>query len=537
MQVVKFRPRDIVRDIPPEDLDINLYSDGANVVMDDNQVRRINGQAVVFETPITPPEWLLNTQTELTNYWLYMGNDKVGVWDGSSHTDITPAGMTPSGVGTWSGGVLNDIPVFNNEVSPPYYWPLSGLALPLPGFYADTTAKILIPYKYFLVALNITGTGTFNGEFGNLVLWSEAAPPGTVPGDWTPAPDNEAGSAELSETPGQIVAALPLRDGLMIYKSHSAHFMQYVGGNNVMNFRTVFTTTGALTKNSVVEFGGSHVILADGDVMQTDGNSVQSIIDARNRRWLFNQLDNDNVNNAFVALNRIQNEVWICFPIKGSTYANVALTWSFTDNAWGVRTLPDVAYATAGIISDPIDFPLTWDDYQTNADTWDTYSGTGETWEQAFVNRTTWADVSVQWDDINVNWNRETFPDSYWGVLMAAPVTTELYAVDAEISTLTSYVRRDSLDFGLPNEVKTVRRIYPRVQASGGTEILVRLGYQETPDQQVQWTRDVPFIVGTDTKVDLFATGRYISVQMTSNQNDTWIISGFDLEYSVRGNW
>jgi hypothetical protein len=129
-------------------------------------------------------------------------------------------------------------------------------------------------------------------------------------------------------------------------------------------------------------------------------------------------------------------------------------------------------------------------------------------------------------------------------MLMCSPAPEgedKLFSVDtsnlADGKLITSYVRRETMDLDTPTKTKTVRRIYPRVQATTGTEIGVRVGVQNTPDEPVRWSAERMFMAGIDNSVDIFASGKYISVQFTTTAQPEWSLSGFDLSYTVRGNW
>ena len=213
------------------------------------------------------------------------------------------------------------------------------------------------------------------------VLWSDAAAPGSIPTSWTAAATNEAGDAELSQTPGPIIDGLPLRSSFMLYKQNSAYIADYVGGNNIFNFRRAFITVGALTRNCIAPYQGKHFVVTDGDIVLTDGSVAESIADNRMRRFLFNQLDQTNFAATFVASLKKENEIWICFPSAGSTFCNLALIWDGAANAWGVRELPDIAHAASGIISD-----------LTVSEVWD--------------------DDSMFWDDDTTAWNQQNFSNA-----------------------------------------------------------------------------------------------------------------------------
>ena len=112
------------------------------------------------------------------------------------------------------------MPVFNNGIDDPFYWDgvVTNICLPLPDWPALTKCKAMRSFKYHLFAMDITQNSIRDQD---LVLWSDAADPNTIPQSWTPGPDNDAGSNTLSATEGAIIDAEKLRDQFVIYKNRS----------------------------------------------------------------------------------------------------------------------------------------------------------------------------------------------------------------------------------------------------------------------------------------------------------------------------
>ena len=164
---------------------------------------------------------------------------------------------------------------------------------------ATETCQFITAFQYHLFALDISGPG---GTFPSLLRWSDAAAPGTIPASWTPSASTEAGDVELSDSPGRLLCAYPLRDSLIIYKRSAMYQAKYVGGDNVFNFRKVQAASGALTRRSVCDVNGQHVVVTDGDIIQTDGSNRRSLGEARVKDWLFNQLDQSSVRQPVLQL-------------------------------------------------------------------------------------------------------------------------------------------------------------------------------------------------------------------------------------------
>ena len=513
-QVMRLAPSGIVHDLPADQVGPEQFNDGSNIVFRDGIPTRVGGYARVLNTPPQTPKWAQNINSDLFNYWLYTTYAKVMVNDGTStDADITPLTYTNlnSAFNIWTGGVLNGLPVFNQPTEAPMWWDLQvgNKAQYLPGWPVGTRCQALRPFKYHLIAMNISDAG---GDFGDGVMWSAAAEPGAIPLTWAAAPGNEAGDNQLSDSPGDLVDGRTLRDAFILYKNQSTYAMQYVGGNQVFAFRRILSQSGMLAKNCCASFQNHHVVLTDSDVILFDGNVGTSIIDKKNRKWLFSQIDPTAFRTSYVVTNENDSEVWVVFPEIGNSTPNIALVWSKDSNDWGVRELPtgsnNVTYITSGIISNSGSVP-----------TWDSTPGS--------------------WQSQSKIWNSSNFQTATPSLLMMQ--AQRFYSVDASntndgvnvVSTLTKI----GLDLGDQQRRKLVKRIWPRIQAAPGTQIFIRMGANDAPNDPVQWSDPVTFTVGVDTHADSFANGRFIGVEFSSNGIDGWRMSGFDVEFTLAGSF
>lgn len=507
--VVSLAPAGIVYDLPASQLGDHIYDSGENVVFRDGIASRVGGYSAVFGSPLFAPYFMINVRTEIYNYWVYAGINRVAVTDGAQHWDITPSGglVDVGGFNEWTGCLLNGVVVLNNPQNDPIYWAgvPAAAAEPLPGWPAGTKCKALRAFKYNLVALNVTDA---NGVFGDLVLWSDAAEPNSVPNSWTPTTSNQAGFATLAATQGDIVDGMAQRDQFIIYKQTSIYSMQYTGGNLIFTFRKILDTTGLMARNCAAEVAGANILLTDSDVVIFDGNRAQSILDGRNKKWLFNQIDPVHFRNSFVVASPSNAEAWICFPSNGRELPNKALIWSSDSDSWGIRLIPDLAHIGLGIVSDGSASPT----YDTALESYDDATG--------IYDQSTYQVVS----------------DS---LLMAAPTAPAFYGVDTSNTNdgalVSASITKLALSAGSPQQRKLLKAVYPRIEAADGTIISIRGGAHDRPNGAVLWADPVEFIVGSDLKIDCFASGRYFAVTISSQSNQPWRCTGFDLEYTNTG--
>lgn len=509
----------LIIDLPPHELPPEAWSAGQNIRFENNAVVKFKGHANIFGTPTVAPYWLLEVQNAGTNYWLYAGLTDIYATDGTTHKDISKAGTySATEAGGWNGGVLGGIPILNNGFDDPQMWnPIDfatpGLCSDLSNWPANTTAKVLRPFKSFLVALDVTKTST---RHPHLVKWSSPADLGAVPASWDETDATElAGEKDLAETNGYLIDCQPLRDVNVLYKEDSIWGMQEINGVLVFRFFKSFETIGALSRRCIQSFRGRQICMGFDDIVLHDLQTIDSLVRDRLRKWFFNQLDATNYGLSFVARNEAKQELWFCIPTTGATRPNLALVWNMRDNTMGVRDLPEISHIAWGVVD------------AQETDTWD-------------------SDSQV-WDADDEPWTTRQFNPAQRGFLGASPGTTELFRFDDtetfDGTAFTSYVERIGLAIvgkdrgGRPKadfeSVKLVTAVQPRMEASAAVNVYV--GGQDNREEGVAWQGPFSFNPNTDLKVDCAVPGRLIGVRFESTTDMNWKLHGYDLEMELMG--
>lgn len=507
-QLIQLRPlRGFIGDMPAHEVGPDFYTQMSNVITRNGFAQRILGSRSAYATAlatVAPGQILHARNAELNdvNYWILLEEDG-SVWaiEGSNATQIDNT-LFASVTDPWkySSALLNGLPILNNNADEPVFWSGTGNMATLTDWTANESCKFITVFKFHIFALNMSEAG---GTFPNKVKWSDAAEPGTIPNSWTPAADNEAGDVELSDSPGVLLCAYPMRDSLIIYKRSSMYQVKYVGGNQVFTFRKVQSASGALTARSVCDINGRHFVISDGDVLITDGTNRHSVGDNRVKDWLFNQLDQDNYQNLFCTFNRSRDEVLVGLPTAGSEFANVGLVYDISTDSFGVRDLPNVSHAPVGFLND-----------QTPSNTWSARSDT-------------WTNASDTWGGSGLSAARDSM------VLIAVDTDEMLQQDTQENETLNAVLGKYSMAFDSPERVKLVKRVHVRAKANYGT-FFVRVGSQMEPNDAISWSDEVQ-ITDPEQIVNAFAQGRYISVELRSAGQQVWQVTGLGLEVEARG--
>jgi hypothetical protein len=81
--------------------------------------------------------------------------------------------------------------------------------------------------------------------------------------------------------------------------------------------------------------------------------------------------------------------------------------------------------------------------------------------------------------------------------------------------------------------VKFVRSIFPKISAQTPIDIIIRVGAQDHPSEAVRWSPPQTFNTGTDVKLDVEVTGKYLAVRFEETSMYPWELSGYALDLDV----
>lgn len=515
----------IIKDIAAAELMPPAWSNGRNIKFRNGKIIRSKGHEAVFGAPSGLPRWLMFAFDATNAFWMYADGTKVYATDGANHAEITRL----AGVYTaapfqpyWDGVISTGIPIITNGIDKPQSWSPVGLGtklIDLPNWPATAAARIIRNYKSFLIALNVTKAGV---TYPHLIKWSHPAAPGAVPSTWDETdPTKLAGERELADDlPGQILDALDLRDTLFAYKTNAVWGIQYIGGTQIFRTFPVLTNIGILAGRCVAKIreGRSHVFASVDDLVIFDGQNTESVLDARWKKFIENNLDFTSSINAQVVAVPKTKEVWYIFPENGNILPTLALIWNWQENTITCRDIPPnmTSFALgplAGTISQ------VWD---SDTQVWD-------------------ADASI-WDSVN-------FRTNFFELLGTGPVPNKFFAFDrtqqfdgvnynAFIERTQSAVEGQDRITGAYKADQASRKLVGRIWIkASGAPFNVWMGGQETTTEgtPVTWSSDSPkvFTPGVDKYLDFEVNTPLVALKFESSGSEEWTIEGHDLEMAV----
>jgi hypothetical protein len=494
-----------ILDIDSLELSPQVLTLARNVHMRKGFPSRIRGRRSAYRAALpNEPFHLLNFTLMNTNWWLLFGASTIFAADDIQEFNVSIAAQqTIANPYEWSSTLLNGIPCYTNGKDLPQYWNGDSLtdSVVLPGWPASTTCKFIVAFRFHLFALNITDpTGTYD----NLIKWSDATEPGAVPASWTPAPDNEAGSAFLADTSGRAIAGAPLGTQLMIYKPGSFYAIEYAGQqpDNIFIVRPVVRATGLLGPHALKTIGTRQAVVGNEDVVLTDGLNVHSIADNRVKRSLSNSIDTTNSQNVFTIYDDNARELWVCVPETGNQFANIAHIWDERRDNWVTRDLVATKYGTVGYATDVV--PIT---------TWNADSGT--------------------WDSDTSAWD-EGLAVQRVVTVTAGDGTSRMFVEDLPETTLIdARLQRNDLIFGDSEQIKVTNRVHIEGSGSGLAGLHFRLGSRDSTEDGIAWGA---YVLREDDGQAYEVAGKFISIEIYNNDSTAeWTVTRITIEAEYDG--
>lgn len=454
--------------------------------------------------------WIKNIRASTDFTWLIAGASSIqALTDKDNMFAITPAGIaTGTYEQKWVIENFNSIPIFNRPIEQPYSWDkdVANRCIPLPGWPTSTVCLSMRAFKNYLIGLNVTDN---NGSFPDQVIWSNAADAGAVPPDWAFAdPTSQAGTLQLSDTPGVIIDGFKFKNSFLIYKTGSVYRMDFIGGTFVFSFSLLFDSFGAFAPNCVVEVYGGHIVFTGIDLVFHDGHQPRSLLRGRIKER-FMQLINNNtldVYKSFLFHHFNENEVWLFFITGSENFPGEAMIYNYIyDNFSFVsftETTPCQAYGTiqqgASISIWDLD-PQAWD---LDNSLWGQNPGGGQ---EVHVMRA----ISTQ--DILVTDKPLIAPDK-----------------DATII-------RETLIVPPERAIKFLYRVNIDIKAEGtNPQFTIAIGTQFEPEDPVSYIGPFTF-TPSDASIDVLVKGRYFSYIINSSGQLYWELRGIGFTIKQSG--
>ena len=524
----------VITDVNPSDLPPNAWGRGTN------NVRFSNGRA---HRGMVYREWFATGDADNIAFVSSFPSDenvdtlvmprttgRITTYTGATPTDRTPAGWVDISTALpWSHSVLSGISYLTNPDMPypVYFNPTSGTDYAqLPNWDTDYKAKVLRPFRDYLVALGITFEGVPQPK---MVLWPSPTLDGEVPPSWDVTdPAQLAGFNILAQMSDSIVDGLALGGEFFIYSPTEAWRMVYTGSKDVFAFERAKFDGGVLSVNCIAEVEGRHYVFGKDDIYRHDGYGATSIVEGRVKDFIFGALNRSAAKYAFVVHEPVlkevrfyynSNEADIGYP--GVAYCNRVAVFNYTNETWSFEDAPNV---TGAAYASPASLTL----WSTVTGDW---SASGGSWAQA-GDTARKALCVVSRADTGIASTRCLVGDTLRNSRVALPLAGD--------TVKTAILRREGIDLDEGDESlhswKRLDRAAPQFHPSDPTGITKwRFGAADVPASTITWSEQATFDPMADYKIDLVASGRYLALEVVQDSMFDFSLSGVNLQFKVNG--
>ncbi len=527
----------VLCDPDPYDLPDTAWSLGVNVRFRNGKV----SSGPVFRNAFTlqaDPRYSVSASPVSGLDLLFTGylNGKLYKFNGAE-TDYTLTGYVPSSVeDTWTHTSLANVFYVNRADRPPWYLRTTDATFQDLGtgggvnWAATDTCELLRACGGALVALNVTKGAT---NYPQMVKTSSIPLSGVIPASWDhTAPASLATENILAEMEGAITDAQTLGPKLAIYGLQETWLMHADGSLDVYKYKKLPFQKGALNANCSVEVNGKHYVFGVNDIWMHDGNSEVSLVDKKNRDFIFGSINLSKRREFFVEHNPQLNEVSFNYIsgdrgvafIGTSTGCNRAAVFNYSDGTMTFDDLPLVYSACTANLSISVT-------YTTTTAAYDTTGGSYLDQEDGFKRTPVYVGTASATYGLGT---------TLYALDLFGQGSTVTFPVDT-FATRPRYLERDGIDLDSLNAdlrgYKVVSSVWPQA----------RLGDAAAPLQFSMGSSDyfnVPAVFSayqlydgvTKYKLDFNIAGRYLSMKILFEDYKEMTLSGFDIDLKNEGN-
>jgi hypothetical protein len=476
-------------------------------------------------------------QTGLDQLFTGYLNGTVKRFDGTE-TDYTLAGYTPtSAEAAWTDASLASVIYINRSDRAPWYLLPSSSAFQNLGVVGGAPAQwdstytcgLLRACAGALVALNVTKGAV---SFPTMVKTSSLPLSETIPASWDPTVANTLATENiLAEMQGAITDAQKLGSALIIYGLQEAWEMIADGSTAVFDYVKLPFSKGSINSNCSVEVDGKNFVFGVNDLWMHDGTTEVSIVDGKNRDFIFGSINLALKNRCFVLHNPQLKEIQFNYVSgdRGVVFLNTpdgcnrSATFNYVDKTWTFDDQPLVFSASNANLS-------VTTTYATTTALYSTTGGSYQDQEDGFKRTPVYVGTS------NTTYNLST---SLYALDLFGPGSTVSFPVDTN-ATAPRYLERDGIDLDSLNEdlrgYKVIASIYPQGRFDvSAPPLMISMGAADYFNVTPVFSPYQPYDGNTNYKLDFNIAGRYLFMKLLYASFVDMTITGFDLDLLTQG--
>jgi len=425
---------------------------------------------------------------------------------------------------------LANVQYLNREDTAPIYrTPAMSNFASLVNWPSGFTCASLRSFGDFLIALNTDEGGS---SFPTRVRFSNIALANNAPDSWDASDTTKsAGFNDLAQMDTPIIDGATLGSNFLIYSSDQVWLMEFVGGTFIFNFRKLFSDSGVINQNCVVEVEGKHYVFDQKDIYVTDGVSRQSIVDGRVKDYIFSGIDTSAYNKCFVQYDQSREEIYFCYKssddmaeFTNGDGCNRAAVFNYRSNTWSFMDLPNVFAGTSANVNSVAT-------YDSTSLTYDAAGGTYASQDAGFDRHILMLGQAASTDGLTNaklygldGINENSALSQALNTAATKGIKLERVGIDLDEAQmpLTGY--------------KAIRKMVPQFSTVASNKVFdVSMGAADLPNEVPTFETTVNFNSDTQYKIDSRSSGRYLSYKVETTDVKDFTISGFDFDVVATG--
>lgn len=166
--------------------------------------------------------------------------------------------------------------------------------------------------------------------------------------NWTPNITNQAGSLRLSHG-SAIIAALQVRQEILVFTDTSLYSLQYLGAPNVWGSQLLADNVTIVSDRAATVAAGVTYWMGDDKFYMYDGRTQTMVCDLR--QYVFQDFNNTQAQQVFASTVEKFNEVWWFYCSADSDNIDKYVVYNYIEKAWYYGTLDRSAWIDASVIS------------------------------------------------------------------------------------------------------------------------------------------------------------------------------------------
>lgn len=324
-----------------------LFSDSGNVLFTERGVRAMPGQNTLIQPQVASPvRGLIATRISGTETIFFGYIDSLYKWTESGGASSVGSGysgilnQTSTQLATfWSMTRWGDWILATNGVDAPVIFKSSSFAT-LTTSSTFSTAEIFLTWRDYVLAFNTDNVDTE-------IRWCHSGDPE----DWAVAANKTAGALNARDSDSEIKAAIVNGGNIFFTTGNQLHVVEFLNAPFYFGTRKLLDGIGSLGKHAICSAKGLLYGFSHRGIWRSDGASYEYIDTPAVRRYIFEDINSNQLSKAHCWHDLQDSSVTFYFPAESSSEPDKGLAFNYRDQNWAKITYGRSVAEDSGVFS------------------------------------------------------------------------------------------------------------------------------------------------------------------------------------------